>query len=255
MAKLPQSVPVDWSAVECILLDLDGTLLDLHFDNHFWLEHVPLRYAERQHITVEESKRRLYDRFQALRGTLRWYCLDHWADELKLDIVRLKREVEHLIDIRPNVVRFLDQARDSGRRIVLATNAHPDSLLLKMERTRLDGHFDAMHTAHGFAAPKEEAAYWDRLFETESVAPAHCLLIDDNTRVLRAAASCSACCNPTAGRRTRPPGHTRCWRISPTCCRSRRARPGPTAPEAGAGLAPGRLDHSRLLRLATRWIR
>ena len=32
--------------IDTVLLDMDGTLLDLHYDNHFWLEHLPQRYAE-----------------------------------------------------------------------------------------------------------------------------------------------------------------------------------------------------------------
>ena len=35
-----------WHAIDTVLLDMDGTLLDLHYDNHFWMEHLPQRYAE-----------------------------------------------------------------------------------------------------------------------------------------------------------------------------------------------------------------
>src|SRR5688572_6670841 len=34
---------IDWNAVDTVLLDMDGTLLDLHFDNYFWLTHLPKR--------------------------------------------------------------------------------------------------------------------------------------------------------------------------------------------------------------------
>ena len=27
---------IDWTQLDTILLDMDGTLLDLEFDNHFW---------------------------------------------------------------------------------------------------------------------------------------------------------------------------------------------------------------------------
>ena len=27
--------------VDLVLLDMDGTLLDLHYDSHFWLDYVP----------------------------------------------------------------------------------------------------------------------------------------------------------------------------------------------------------------------
>ncbi|KEP73664.1 nucleotidase, partial [Microbacterium sp. SUBG005] len=32
---------IDWQAVDTVLLDMDGTLLDLAFDNYFWQKLVP----------------------------------------------------------------------------------------------------------------------------------------------------------------------------------------------------------------------
>ena len=46
---------IDWSQIDTVLLDMDGTLLDLRFDNHFWLELVPRRFAEMHGISVRES--------------------------------------------------------------------------------------------------------------------------------------------------------------------------------------------------------
>jgi 5'-nucleotidase len=31
----------DWREIDTVLLDMDGTLLDLEFDSHFWLSLVP----------------------------------------------------------------------------------------------------------------------------------------------------------------------------------------------------------------------
>jgi putative hydrolase of the HAD superfamily len=36
----------DWNTINTVLLDMDGTLLDLHFDNHFWLSLVPLELSK-----------------------------------------------------------------------------------------------------------------------------------------------------------------------------------------------------------------
>ena len=33
----------EWSRIDVVCLDMDGTVLDLHFDNHFWQTHVPRR--------------------------------------------------------------------------------------------------------------------------------------------------------------------------------------------------------------------
>ena len=41
------TAPLPWPEIHTVLLDMDGTLLDLRFDNHFWRELVPERYAER----------------------------------------------------------------------------------------------------------------------------------------------------------------------------------------------------------------
>ena len=45
----PHDAPVTmprWRDIDTVFLDMDGTLLDLHFDIHFWQTHVPRRYAE-----------------------------------------------------------------------------------------------------------------------------------------------------------------------------------------------------------------
>ena len=154
---------IPWDDIHSVVLDMDGTLLDLHFDNHFWREHLPLRYGERHGLDIHQAREELMPRFQHAEGTLNWYCLDYWSQQLGLDIVQLKREVEHLIAIHPHVVDFLRAVRASGRRAVLATNAHHDSLALKMERTQLGQHLHAVICAHDLGLPKEDPRFWERL--------------------------------------------------------------------------------------------
>lgn len=176
-----------WSRIDTVLLDLDGTLLDLYFDNHFFLEHLPRRLAERRGIPVQAAQSELRRRYRAVEGTLDWYCLDFWERELGLDLVALKREIGHLVDWRPHARTFLDALAEAGKRRVLATNAHPGSLGFKFEQLSLGGHFDARYSAHDLGAPKEDAAFWDALAERERFDAARTLFIDDNPRVLAAA--------------------------------------------------------------------
>lgn len=178
---------LDWNAIDTVLLDMDGTLLDLHFDNYFWRTHVPLRYAEQHGVPLSASHEELRVRYQLHAGTLNWYCVDFWSRELKLDIARLKTEVQHLIAIHPHVPEFLRAARNAGKRIALVTNAHQKSLALKMECTRIDAHFDAVISSHQIGLPKEHADFWDKLQGIECYDPAHTLLVDDSLPVLRSA--------------------------------------------------------------------
>ncbi len=179
---------VDWSRVSTLLLDMDGTLLDLHFDNHFWLEHVPRRYAERHAIPLAAARTLLAERTRAVEGTMAWYCIDYWSEQLDLDIALLKQEVEHLIAVHPDVVPFLDAVRAAGRRAVLVTNAHGKSLELKLRRTRLGGHLDGVVCAHDLGLPKEAPEFWTLLHEVERYDEATSLLVDDSLPVLRSAA-------------------------------------------------------------------
>lgn len=178
---------IDWRQIDTLFLDMDGTLLDLHFDNHFWLEHVPKRYAEIRGLTVEQSKLELYARYKDIEGTLRWYSLDHWSRELGLDIALLKQEVDHLIAVHPHVVEFLDTVRAMGKKTLLVTNAHQKSLELKLDRTRLGGHLDGVICSHDLGHPKESAEFWLRLEQVEPFRKARTLFVDDSIAVLRSA--------------------------------------------------------------------
>ncbi len=178
---------MDWTAVETVLLDMDGTLLDLHFDNHFWLEHVPQRYAEKHRIAIAAAREELTARYAKISGTMQWYCVDHWTRELGLDIALLKEEVAHLIAVHPDVTVFLDALRRAGKRAVLVTNAHHKSLALKMRKTGLHGHLDAVISAHDIGIPKENPAFWEKLQSRETFSPQRTLLIDDSLPVLRSA--------------------------------------------------------------------
>ncbi|KAA6187719.1 GMP/IMP nucleotidase [Thiohalocapsa marina] len=177
----------DWDAIDTVFLDMDGTLLDLYFDNHFWLEHVPRRYAEKLGLSITRAKEDILPRYRRIQGTLDWYCVDHWSRELGLDIATLKSEVDHLIAVHPFVLDFLDALQRYGKRRVLVTNAHQKSIALKLERTRLQGHLEHIVCAHDLALPKEAPGFWERVQGAEPFDPARTLFVDDNLAVLRTA--------------------------------------------------------------------
>ncbi|QLC73397.1 GMP/IMP nucleotidase [Pseudomonas sp. LPB0260] len=179
--------PLPWSEIDTVLLDMDGTLLDLHFDNHFWLEHLPQRYAEHHGISRELADAELLPLFREHAGQLTWYCTDFWTRELKLSIRELKREVAELIALRPDADTFLAALRAAGKQVVLITNAHRDSLSLKLERIELAPYFERLISSHDYGFPKENQQFWHALRQDLTFDPARSLFIDDSLPVLRSA--------------------------------------------------------------------
>jgi putative hydrolase of the HAD superfamily len=184
---LDEQKMLDWKNIHTVLLDMDGTLLDLHFDNHFWLEHLPKRYAEEKQVTVEQASEALFKAYNEVQGSLQWYCLDYWQARLNMDIVAMKKEVANRISLRPDTLPFLDALRNTGRKVVLLTNAHPNSLSLKVEKTQLDKHLDLLLSSHSFGFAKEDPALWQQLQQQLGFEKASTLFVDDSPSVLCAA--------------------------------------------------------------------
>lgn len=178
---------IDWNNISTVLLDMDGTLLDLHFDNYFWKQHVPLRYAEKNQLHIEDAHDILIPKFRSAEGTMNWYCVDYWSDQLDLDIAQLKAEIDHLIAVHPHVIEFLEATQAAGKHVALVTNAHQKSLMLKMDRTALTHHFDDIICSHDFGLPKEEPEFWEKLKQTLDYDKNTTLLVDDTLSVLRSA--------------------------------------------------------------------
>ncbi|PCM48263.1 haloacid dehalogenase [Pseudomonas fluorescens] len=176
-----------WSDIDTVLLDMDGTLLDLHFDNHFWLEHLPQRYAELHGVSRAMADMELQPLFERHAGQLQWYCLDFWSTELKLSVRELKLETAHLIALRPDADTFLQAIKKAGKRVIMITNAHRDSLSLKLERIELAPYFERLISSHDYGFPKESPQFWDALQADIDFDPARSLFIDDTLPILRSA--------------------------------------------------------------------
>jgi putative hydrolase of the HAD superfamily len=178
---------IDWSRIDTVLLDMDGTLLDLRFDNWFWQELIPSRYAAAHGLSPPEAWELLGPKFHATRGTIQWYCIDYWTEHLGLDIAAIKRAARTQVGYLPGAEGFLLKLKESGKRRVLVTNAHPMTLAIKNERVGLMAHFDACYSTHAFDAPKEHADFWPRLHAAEAFDAERTLMVDDSLPVLHAA--------------------------------------------------------------------
>jgi 5'-nucleotidase len=185
--QTPLPTMPDWGRIDTVLLDMDGTILDLKFDNTFWGEIVPSKYAAARDLELEAAKAHLRTAYAAKQGTLDWYCIDYWSRELELDLEELKRGAREQIAWLPQAERFIHAIRALGQRLVLVTNAHATTLAIKDEHLDFRGHFDAVYSSHEFGSPKESAPFWSALMAAERFDRERTLFVDDSLPVLRAA--------------------------------------------------------------------
>ncbi|MBF0107675.1 MAG: GMP/IMP nucleotidase [Magnetococcales bacterium] len=179
--------PIPWQTISSVFLDMDGTLLDLNFDNVFFRETVPQAYSEKHALPIEQARAEVLARYRSFEGTLAWYDLDHWSRMLDLDIPGLKERVSDLIGIHPHVVPFLDRLKQNGRTVCLVTNAHPHAIDLKFKKTGLGAWITTIHCSHAIGHPKETPEFWHALKESFPFHPETTLLADDIEAVLDAA--------------------------------------------------------------------
>ena len=176
-----------WEAIDTILLDMDGTLLDKHFDDYFWEHYVPQVFAEKNDLTPLEARKELLARYKSIEGTLAWTDLDYWSEKLGLDIPALKLKVNHLIQVHPYVIDFLHYCRRLEKEVHLVTNAHSKTLDIKIRKTEIGSYFDRIICSQDIGLPKEDPLFWERLESELCFDRQRTLLADDNENVLQAA--------------------------------------------------------------------
>ena len=178
---------IDFDNIETIMLDMDGTLLDLHFDNEFWLNYLPQKYATKKGIGTLESKRILQTKMKSKEGSLDWYSTDFWSSYLGLDVIKLKEDLKHLISERPSAIDFINFLKGLNKKLYIVTNAHPDVINLKLKYVRLNVQMDKIFSSHEFSHPKESMKFWRNLETHVTFCKLDTLFIDDSLPVLRAA--------------------------------------------------------------------
>ena len=178
----------DWQNIDTVLLDIDGTLLDLHYDNFVWDKVVPEAYAQFKQLPYPEAKEQLFAEMRQVHGSIEFYSFDFWQRQTGLDITDLHQQQSQLIGFRADAEAFLDWLQQSPHQAIIATNADQNSLGIKDKIIGLSKRVDQIYSSQDFGCPKEHQNFWHQLQNQCGFDPKRTLFLDDTERVLNAAA-------------------------------------------------------------------
>lgn len=185
MSNLP--IQLDWDSIDTVLLDMDGTLLDLHFDFYFWTQHLPQKYSQIHNADINEVTDYIAHRLAEKQGQLEWYCTDYWSQQFELNIIAAQTEVQNLIRERAQVIEFLNQLGAMQKKRILITNSDRPSIKLKFANCALEPQLDQVISSHDYQVAKEQQQFWHHLQTHIDFDPETTVFIDDSEAVLNSA--------------------------------------------------------------------
>jgi putative hydrolase of the HAD superfamily len=185
LSNLP--IQLDWDSIDTVLLDMDGTLLDLHFDFYFWTQHLPQKYSQIHNADINEVTDYIAHRLAEKQGQLEWYCTDYWSQQFELNIIAAQTEVQNLIRERAQVIELLNQLGAMQKERILITNSDRPSIKLKFANCALEPLLDQVISSHDYQVAKEQQQFWHQLQTHIDFNPETALFIDDSEAVLDSA--------------------------------------------------------------------
>ncbi len=173
--------------IDSVFLDMDGTLLDKYYDDYFWEYFVPEVYAAKNLVDIKVARKLLLETYRTVENTLQWTDLHYWSERLGLDIVALKREISHLVNVHPYVIDYFEYMQKIGKNLYLVTNAHPEALQIKMEQVNIGKWFQRQICSQEVGVAKEQPEFWQKLQQILPYDTERTLLVDDTEKVLHSA--------------------------------------------------------------------
>ncbi len=178
---------INWNEINIVLLDMDGTLLDDHYERMFWDNMLPDMFAEKHKINIEDSKKELQKIYNKHIGTNKWGDIDFWEKELDMELWNIRYQISHLLKLHPHTINFLEFLKKQNKKVFMVTAAPMNDIDFKFKHTKLEKYFIKIYTEIDIGYSKHDIKFWEALKKLTTFDNDSTLLAEDNEGILKIA--------------------------------------------------------------------
>ena len=170
--------------IRAVSFDLDDTLVERSYVDYFWLDLLPLLYAEQNDLDLEEAKRRVYAYYDYVgQEDLRWYLPSYWFKRLGIEV-----ELEEILQELKPLVRPYDDALKviellgSSYMLAILTNAAMEFVYVVLDAVPLfkNSFKVILSCVTNFALPRKNERFYRLALKVMGLSPSELVHVGDD---------------------------------------------------------------------------
>ena len=175
---------VKLNSTTAILSDLDGVILDQHYDRKFWQSWLPEHVANQTNQSIEKIQIEIQLKIDGQKGTLNWYDLNYWDDLLDVDCMEIIKEQEEKPSFLEGSLEALQELSTLKNPKHILTNGDPRLQEYKAEARNFLQFFDSIFYSMHAGYPKEKKEFWTLARHNLNLDFEDSIFIDDDFKVV-----------------------------------------------------------------------
>ena len=168
------------NTLKIISFDVDGTLVDLEYNDLIWFKEIPELVARKKNISFEESLKLVKEEYTKLgERNLNWYDINYWISYFSLEISpnKIFEKYESQVKIFPEAIPLLEELRKNF--ILIVITAMPREFLIpKMKK--LEKYFKFSFSALSDFKELKNSEIYSKISKSLNVHPEQILHVGDH---------------------------------------------------------------------------
>ncbi|RLE88321.1 MAG: HAD family hydrolase [Thermoprotei archaeon] len=170
--------------VKVVSFDVDGTLVHRDYVDYFWLELVPLLYAQRHGVNFNNAKATVLSEYEKIgEDDIRWYLPSYWLRrfDLRVDIGDVLESIKPLIRFKPGALEILPRIAEEYE-LIIVSNASTEFIQLVLDSMGKCRHvFSRVYSCvSNFCIPRKSDIFFKLVCQNMGVLPSEVLHVGDD---------------------------------------------------------------------------